>query len=305
MNATNMSEQDRQEIEDLLPWHAAGTLSRRDAERVEAALARDPDLARDFALAREELAEVVRENETLGAPSLRAMDTLFAAIDAEPSRRRVAFDIGARIAALFETLSPRTLAWSAAAAALVIAIQAGLIGGALIKSKPAAGVYQTASGPSAPVTPGAYVLLRFAPDARAGDITAFLDANKAVIVDGPKAGGFYRIRVATGRPADGAIDADRSATSGRQGRGLRRRDALSAPAARESWSATDHAVARSRLSAGARRGLTRWELGNEPHPSIGRRGGPGPGVRIGPIGDLAGVGRLKRSTDRRWPQGAA
>jgi hypothetical protein len=25
-------------IEELLPWHAAGTLSRRDAERVEAAL---------------------------------------------------------------------------------------------------------------------------------------------------------------------------------------------------------------------------------------------------------------------------
>jgi|AmaraimetFIIA100_FD_contig_61_1512928_length_885_multi_7_in_0_out_0_1 hypothetical protein len=28
-------------IETLLPWHAAGTLSRRDAQRVEEALARD------------------------------------------------------------------------------------------------------------------------------------------------------------------------------------------------------------------------------------------------------------------------
>ncbi|MGB8612795.1 MAG: hypothetical protein WCD60_14320 [Pseudolabrys sp.] len=36
---------ERQEIEELLPWHAAETLSRRDAQRVEEALARDPELA--------------------------------------------------------------------------------------------------------------------------------------------------------------------------------------------------------------------------------------------------------------------
>ena len=34
------------EIEALLPWHAAGTLSRSDARRVEEALASDPELAR-------------------------------------------------------------------------------------------------------------------------------------------------------------------------------------------------------------------------------------------------------------------
>ena len=60
-------------IEELLPWHAAGTLSRRDAERVEAALARDPELARRFELAREELSATIHLNETLGAPSARAI----------------------------------------------------------------------------------------------------------------------------------------------------------------------------------------------------------------------------------------
>src|SRR6516165_10959734 len=34
-----MNEKERHEIEALLPWHAAGTLSRRDADRVEQALA--------------------------------------------------------------------------------------------------------------------------------------------------------------------------------------------------------------------------------------------------------------------------
>ena len=71
---TTMSEKadDRQEIESLLPWHAAGTLSRRDAERVERALASDRELARRFDLVREELAETIVLNESLGAPSGRA-----------------------------------------------------------------------------------------------------------------------------------------------------------------------------------------------------------------------------------------
>src|SRR5262252_10616702 len=74
------------EIEMLLPWHAAGTLSARDARRVEEALAREPELARQYAVIREEYAETIALNESLGAPSARAMQTLFAAIDAEPER---------------------------------------------------------------------------------------------------------------------------------------------------------------------------------------------------------------------------
>src|SRR5438270_11975378 len=91
MNAIN-KEPERHEIEALLPWHAAGTLNRRDADRVEQALAGDRELARRYDLVREELAETIHLNETLGAPSARAMEKLFAAIDADdaraPSRRR-------------------------------------------------------------------------------------------------------------------------------------------------------------------------------------------------------------------------
>jgi hypothetical protein len=76
-------EREHHEIESLLPWHAAGTLDRSDAERVERALAEDGELARRYELVREELAETIRLNESLGAPSARAMEELFAAIDAE------------------------------------------------------------------------------------------------------------------------------------------------------------------------------------------------------------------------------
>ena len=83
MNTMTEKVDDREEIESLLPWHAAGTLSRRDAERVEQALAGDPELARRFETVREELAETIHLNESLGTPSARAMEKLFNAIEAE------------------------------------------------------------------------------------------------------------------------------------------------------------------------------------------------------------------------------
>jgi hypothetical protein len=82
----------RHEIEELLPWYATWTLSGREAERVERALAGDTELAQHYDLVRQELAETIHLNETLGEPSARTMERLFAAIDAEeagaPRRRR-------------------------------------------------------------------------------------------------------------------------------------------------------------------------------------------------------------------------
>src|SRR5437588_10311219 len=109
---------ERHELESLLPWHAAGTLSRRDADRIEEALASNRDLARQYALVREELAETIHLNETLGAPSARVMEKLFAAIDIEEARsprRRPSFDLTARISRLLAGITPRALAWTASA----------------------------------------------------------------------------------------------------------------------------------------------------------------------------------------------
>jgi anti-sigma factor RsiW len=78
----------RDEIETLLPWYAAGTLSRSDADRVEQALASDQELAQCLELIRKELAETIYLNETLGAPSQHAAEKLFAAIDAEDAQSR-------------------------------------------------------------------------------------------------------------------------------------------------------------------------------------------------------------------------
>jgi anti-sigma-K factor RskA len=195
MNTTK--ETGRDEIELLLPWHAAGTLSPREAQRVEAALASDAELARRYDLVREELGETIHLNETLGAPSARAFARLSAAIEAEtPAKRQASFDVAAWVSGLLSQFSPRTLAWSATAAALAIVVQVGIIAGLYVKERAGSATYATASkGDAAAPAAGAFVLVRFNPAVSAADITRFLDANKATIAEGPKAG-MYRLRVA-------------------------------------------------------------------------------------------------------------
>lgn len=192
-------DQEPGEIEVLLPWHAAGTLNARDARRVDEALARDPELARQYAVIREEYAETIALNESLGAPSSRAMAKLFAAIDGEPARDQSASPrIFARVSEFFSGLSPRTLAWSASLGALALLLQAGVIGAVLVKNQTSS--FQTASlSTNAPLTRdlGAgtppYALVRFAPEARIADITALLDSYQAVVTDGAK-GGMFRLQ---------------------------------------------------------------------------------------------------------------
>jgi len=191
-----MSDEERRTLEELLPWYAAGTLDGRDMQRVRDAIARDPELASSYQAIREELAGTVHLNETLGSPSPRAMDKLFANIDAEPARHQVrSADIAERISAFLASLSPRTLAWATVAAAFVIVLQAGVISGVLLNQT--SGPTTLASGPSSATVQGAFALIRFAPTATAGDIAQLLEANKVSIADGPTAGGIYRLRSAT------------------------------------------------------------------------------------------------------------
>ncbi len=196
-----MLDQEPGEIEMLLPFHAAGTLNARDTRRVDEALASDPELAKQYAVIQEEYAETIHLNESLGAPSARAMQKLFAAIDGEPVRKpSLSTNLSARISEFFTRLSPRTLAWSASLGAVALLLQAGVIGAVLMKNQTK---FETASlslnQTAAPITrdlaaavpPRA--LVRFAPEARIADITALLDNYQASIVDGAK-GGMFRVQ---------------------------------------------------------------------------------------------------------------
>jgi len=183
------------EIETLLPWYAAGTLRRRDRQRVEDALRYDPALAHHADLVREELAETISFNESLGVPSARCMDRLMAAIDAETvaaRKRNSARAVASQFAAIIAGFSPRTLAFAASFAVAAIALQAFLL--VSMATKPQT-PFETASLSPTVTGHGTFAMVRFAREASAGEITRFLEEYQATLVDGPKPGGFYRVRI--------------------------------------------------------------------------------------------------------------
>jgi hypothetical protein len=156
------------------------------------AMRADPELVKQYAVIREEYAETIGLNETLGAPSTRAMQKLFAAIDTEPVRQPSFLGgLSSRFAAFFASLSPRTLAWSATLGAIALVLQAGVIGAVLVNQS---ATYQTASLSTGDHDPGVgsppRALVRFTPEAKVADITALLDSYQASIVDSAREGMF-------------------------------------------------------------------------------------------------------------------
>ena len=195
MMSLNKEAPERQDIEALLPWHAAGTLSRRDSDRVEQALAGDRELARRYELVREELNETIHLNETLGAPSARAMEKLFAAIDAEaPVAKKASFNFTARIVEFVSSFSPRTLAYAGTAAAIALMVQAAVLTTVVVRDQntPAGHILQNDSTLS-----NQRAVVRFTSNATLADVTRFLDVNKAAVVHGPNRGGMYELQLAT------------------------------------------------------------------------------------------------------------
>ena len=186
------------EFEGLLPWYAAGTLRRRDRQRVEDALGKDQnlgrqDLARQVDLVREELTETIHLNETLGAPPPRVLDRLMASIDAEAdaARKRAPGAAAGWLTGFFANLSPRTMAVAASFATLAIALQAFMLVDIFTRPEGAVSGYGLA-----PAHNGTFAMVRFARQASAAEITNFLQNNQATLVDGPTPSGLYRVRVA-------------------------------------------------------------------------------------------------------------
>jgi anti-sigma-K factor RskA len=188
------------EIEMLLPWYAAGTLGGRTAAQVEAALAHDADLGRQYEFVREELTETIHLNESLGAPTARAGDRLAAALVAEAATttsKNSTLARWRRWGGWLSELSPRALKWSATMAALALVLQAGLIVelSSVHRGAREPGIASFEESASAK---DAYAYVRFAPEASSSEITKYLRGHRAQVVDGPRADGIYKIRVAAG-----------------------------------------------------------------------------------------------------------
>lgn len=203
MNAVSKEVPERQEVEALLPWHAAGTLNRRDRERVERAIAADQELARCLMLVREEQQETIHLNELLGVPSARAMEKLFAAIEAEgaqaPARR--SFDLAGRIAGFLSGFSPRTVAYAAAAATVALFLQAAVLTSLVVKDQPG----QTSEATTlASAGSNTYATVRFTPQATSSEIVRFLNVYDAEVFDGPNKTSSFKVRF-KGNPTEADV----------------------------------------------------------------------------------------------------
>jgi hypothetical protein len=183
----------KERIEELLPWHATGKLQNGERVEVETALARDADLRRQLALIEDEIAVTRELNEATPGPLPGAVERFMNELRIEAQPRQMIRETGWKRALAW--LSSRVAApprWALAAVAAALILQAGVIGGFVIERQ--GGGYHTAGEPGE-LAPGAYVLARFADGAMLAEINARLTSLGVTVVDGPKAGGIYTLRI--------------------------------------------------------------------------------------------------------------
>jgi hypothetical protein len=177
----------------LLPWYATGKLDASARTEVENALERSPELRMQLDLIRHESRETVASHEAMAMPQSDATKTFMAMIQKEAPPRTAGLH---RFGGFMEWLSlqlsgpPR---WAVAAAVMAIIVQSTLLGGFIIERQ--TGIYHTASGGGETRIAGTLVLVRFADSATLGDLGKRLAALDIAIVDGPKAGGLFTLRI--------------------------------------------------------------------------------------------------------------
>ncbi len=194
MSAQDLSS-DGREVEDLLPFYAAGSLRPAEARRVEAALAGDAELRRRLALVEEEMGATIALNEAIPAPSSATLARLMERIEAQAPRPAPEQGLLERLGAFLAGLGPPRLAMAGLAAALLVAVQgAALIG--LVASREPTG-FETASSGAQPDARIDLTII-FQDEARAGAIAALLQREGLAVVRGPLPGGLYQLQATAG-----------------------------------------------------------------------------------------------------------
>jgi len=178
---------EREEIEKLLPWYVTGRLGLSDTNKVGRYLRQHPEALSQLQFIGRERQETIRANEAMGWPPSSLSDRLMSSLpgSARPTTAR-------RLRPILGQLLQISPAFAARFAALVVVVlilaEAALIANVLTREH----AYQLASGLH---EDGLAALIAFADDATASDIARFLTDFEANIVDGPKPGGIYKIRL--------------------------------------------------------------------------------------------------------------
>lgn len=193
MTNTARNELDIAHIEQLLPWYVTGKLEASERAEVENALKRFPELRAQLELIQAEITNTVKLNEVMAMPRPDATERFMGLV--QKDMRRPAPAKPAPFKGPMEWLAlqlagpPR---WAVAAAVLAIVVQAALIGTLVVERQESG--FHTA-GDTEKLAEGTLVLARFSDGVTLAVLSGRLAALDITIVDGPKAGGLFTLRV--------------------------------------------------------------------------------------------------------------
>lgn len=182
---------EREEIEMLLPWYVTGKLARADRDRVAAYLADHPDARPQLAMIQEERAQSVRANEAIAAPGGASQARLMAR--AKASGTFGLAGLWSKIEDFFAAPSASVVQWGFAIATVLIVGQAAIIG-SLVSSRQGT-TFETAARETAAAADGTFALVRFAEAAPVQAIFDTFAELEITIVDGPKPGRLFKVRL--------------------------------------------------------------------------------------------------------------
>ena len=184
---------DRTYIEQLLPWYVTGKLEASERAEVENALKHFPELRAQLELIQAEIANTVKLNEAMAMPRAGATERFMGLV--QKDMQRPAPVKSAPFKGLLEWLAlqlagpPR---WAVTAAVLAIVVQAALIS-ALVVERQESGFHTAGGGKT--LSEVTLVLARFSDGVTMAVLTERLAALGIAIVDGPKAGALFTLRV--------------------------------------------------------------------------------------------------------------
>jgi anti-sigma factor RsiW len=184
-----------EDIRDLLPWYAAGTLDDKESAAVEAALTASEQLREELRQLRalQEAVLAPRADEPAFRPALIA--GAWQRIDAYELDRRAAQRMRSGAVSLIEGVRQllaglsRPAQWALAAQFAVILTLAGVLAVTIRSER----VYQTSAGSTEAPTNGPHLTVIFQPEATAADIQGLLGKVNAQIVYGPTNEQIYTI----------------------------------------------------------------------------------------------------------------
>jgi len=183
----------RDEVEMMLPFYVTGQLDHAEANEIDEYLKHHPDVARQLEFIRAERESTAASNAIYSSRPARSFDRVAAMIGKTPAQPTRAAGWGLDwIKQLFAMPSSPALGFVGAAAAIVILLQAATIGTLVVAQY--SGIFTGASGGNA-VDAGTTVVVRFADDASAAAIADVLSGLGLKIVDGPRGGRLFTVRL--------------------------------------------------------------------------------------------------------------